>query len=56
LLGVRGRWVLVNLTTIARGDIRAAAGSVDQGRGRLFLFVIIVDDSNKSVALGCSAF
>ena len=53
LLNVRGRWVLGNTTTVVWGDVRAAAGSADQGWGRLLL-INVVDDPDKPSTLGCS--
>ena len=55
LLDVRGRRILDNPTTVALGDVGAAAGSADQGWGRLLLLIVVVDNSNKPVALGRSA-
>jgi len=55
LLDVCGGRVLGNPTTIGWGNVRAAAGFADQGRGRFILFVIVVDDSKESAALGRSA-
>jgi hypothetical protein len=47
-------WVLGDPTTISRGNIRAAVGLADQGRGCFFLF-IVVNNSKESVALRRSA-
>ena len=55
LLNVCGGRIFGDPTTISRGNVWAAAGLVDQGRGRFFLFIIIVDNSKKSAALWCSA-
>jgi len=46
LLDMRGKRVLGNTTTVARGDIGAAAGPADQGWSRLLL-IIVLDDPNK---------
>ena len=51
-LDVRGRRVPGYPTSVARRDIRAAMWSPDQGRGRLVLFVIVVDNPHKPVTLG----
>ena len=55
LLDVCGGRIFSDPTTISRGDVWAAAGLVDQGQGRFFLFIIVVDNSKKSVMLWCSA-
>jgi len=55
LLDVRGRRISSNPTSIARGDIRAAMGSVDQIWGRLFFLVVVINNSDKPAPLGCSS-
>jgi len=55
LLDVRGRRISGNTTSVARGNIRAAAGPADQGWGRLFfLVVIVINNSDKPAPLGRS--
>ena len=51
-LDVRGRWVPDYPISIDRRDVRATAWSPDQGRGRLVLFVVVVDNPHKPATLG----
>ena len=55
LLNVSGRQISGNPTSVARGDIRAAAGSADKSWGRLFFLVVIINNSDKSAPLGRSS-
>ena len=55
LFDVCGGRVLGNPTTIGWGNVWAAVGLADQGRGRFFLLIVVVDDSNESAVLGRSA-
>jgi len=53
-LDVRGRQISGNPTSIAWGDIWAAAGSADQCWGRFFSLLIVVNNSDKPTPLGHS--
>jgi len=55
LLDVCDGRIFGDLTTISRANVWAAVWPVDQGRGRFFLFIVVVDNSKKSTALWCSA-
>ena len=51
-LDVRGRRVPGYPTSVDRRDVRAAAWSPDQGRGRFILFIVVVDNPHKPATLG----
>jgi len=50
LLDVRSKGISGNLTSVAWGDIWVATSW-----GRLFLVVVVINNSNKPTTLGCSA-
>jgi len=51
-LDVRGRRVADYPISIDRRDVKATAWSPDQGRGRLILYVVVVDNPHKPATLG----
>ena len=54
LLDVRDKRISSNLTSIARADIRAAAGSTDQSWGRLFFLLVAINNLDKPAPHGRS--
>ena len=49
---MRGKRISSNSTSVARGDIRVAAGSTDQSWGRLFFLLVVINNSDKTATLG----